>query len=81
MVTALGLAVAPADAELNQFIWVEIRAPAIGTVQTYIGGNGGVFLPYNTPIIVPAGGFFLAYCYCWANHDQSLCITARGYEE
>ena len=71
---------AAADADLLQHAQVDIRAPDIGTVQLYAGGEGGGAIDFSTPIVVDAGDLVASFLSSYANHNVDLALSLRGYE-
>jgi hypothetical protein len=73
------VASAAADGDLPQHGQLDIRAPDIGTIQLYVGGDGGFAIDFSTPIVVDAGDLVAAYLTSYANHNVDLVLSLRGY--
>ena len=78
--TAVIVASAAADGDLEQHCYLEVTAPDTATFHLRAGGNGGVVIPLTQPIKVTAGGLLTIDLVSYANHNVGLALSVRGYE-
>ena len=69
-----------ADADNNQFGYMDIRSPDVVTWHGKAGFNGGIYIELDQPIKVAGGKDVYIYGFSYANHDVDIAVFARGYE-
>jgi hypothetical protein len=73
-------AASKADADNNQICWGFIYDDTTSTFLWISGGSGGITMPFNKPLVIPATHQVSFQCFNGSNHLCDISVSAGGYE-